>query len=75
MTRKKQIVIEEARLIDGWPQENNLTVIEAEALAIHFALMDAADEIVTLRQHLKALRKAADDIERTVNAFLGEGRR
>ncbi len=33
------------------------------------------DEIVTLRQHLKALRKAADDIERTVNAFLGEGRR
>ena len=75
MTRKKQIVIEEARLIDGWPQENNQTVIEAEALAIHFALMDAADEIVTLRQHLKALRKAADDIERTVNAFLGEGRR
>ncbi len=43
MTRKKQIVIEEARLIDGWPQENNLTVIEAEALAIHFALMDAAE--------------------------------
>ena len=27
----------------GWPQENNLTVIEAEALAIHFALMDAAE--------------------------------
>ncbi len=30
MTRKKQIVTEEARLIDGWPQENNLTVEEEQ---------------------------------------------